>query len=199
MRAARPIIFSAPMVRAILSGTKTQTRRIVKPSPILGEPLDWCAAAKAQKPGWLRIVGDYRRFCPYGNVGSMLWVKETFVANYFDDWKPAFRADWDGSAADVCHEPKWTPSIYMPRALSRITLEVTGARVERLHDITDDDARSGGIRHVPTGARGGSGPTSREQFAALWDRINGKRAPWEKNPWVWVVGFRVASATMVSE
>jgi hypothetical protein len=131
----RPILFSGPMVRAILAGTKTQTRRVVKYHHLLGEPIAWCAAAKAQEPGWVYIVGDYRRFCPYGVPGSRLWVRETFAMNEAKGGPPViYRADHGQAQSVFIERPhsaewdvvvtRWKPSIFMPRSASRILLEI---------------------------------------------------------------------------
>lgn len=161
----RPILFSAPMVKAILSGTKTQTRRIVKPQQF---PLGTCVA------------------CPYGTVGDRLWVRETWLQ------VPAgiaFRAD-GGDHYGAGGKLKWRPSIFMPRAASRITLEVTGVRVERLQGISEDDAEAEGVAAEP---HNGSCVDRRcfvKAYASLWDSLNAKRSPWSSNPWVWVLSFR---------
>lgn len=218
----RPILFSGAMVRAILAGQKTQTRRIVKPQPSI----------EGQTP---------RRTCPYGAPGDRLWVRETHAAMACSSRaRVAYRADmivqnqtprrtppgW--TTADLCPWPvdnakgrghavtRWTPAIHMPRALSRIDLEVTAVRVERLHDVTEEDARTEGVTLGPIvcsdcqdqecGPDGDVCPvcdceacdgrqqviasTYRAAYAHLWDRINGGRAPWRSNPWVWVLSFR---------
>lgn len=198
----RPIIFTSESVRAILDGRKTQTRRIVKHIPMLGEPLAWCAAAKAQEPGWVHIVGDHRRFCPYGQPGDRLWVREAFFDHSFDGEKDVtmieYRAsEWerDGDGGG------WSPSIHMPRWASRIVLEITGVRVERLQEITEIDAQAEGVLEMDgqlndlalvrrAKAIGECVEDGRVWFAELWDSINGKRASWESNPWVWVIEFR---------
>lgn len=184
----RPILFSGEMVRAILSGRKTQTRR----------------AIRGQDPD---VDADLR--CPYGAPGGRLWVRETFAADpdhpdaltmpeYEGGQNPGhllYRADArkfgsptlmiNGNDVDRI---RWRPSIFMPRWASRITLEVQGVRVERVQAITEDDARAEGAGlRSPTGHAVGS---ARENFAMLWDRINAERAPWSSNPWVWVVVFR---------
>lgn len=173
----RPILFSGPMVRAILAGTKTQTRRVVK-----------------VEPGKLD-VGE-NPACPYGVPGgSRLWVRETWYDdNATRDAEPIptshddfihYRAD--GEAHDQFEELdgflRWRPSIFMPRWASRITLEVTEVRVERLQEITEADAWAEGIAaHVVRPIH---------DYAALWDSLNAKRGfGWDTNPWVWVVSFR---------
>jgi hypothetical protein len=178
----RPILFSGPMVRAILDGRKTETRRIVKPQPPN-------AYLPPEGPFKDRMGG------PYGEPGDRLWVRETWCRG--EAWYPAstyaYRADYEASewTEHVDHDPlagaksfncmacgfeRWRPGIHMPRAACRIELVVTGVRVERLQDITEGDAMAEG-----TGGRAG--------FAALWESINARRAPWASNPWVWVVGF----------
>lgn len=224
----RPILFSAPMVRAILSGRKTQTRRLITHR----HGIQFCGGSDEQNNperwGWAFDGPEHHGYmviarglnerhdhgcislpCPYGEPGDRLWVRETFTPAYFDDGRPGYRADWTALAAEFCTEPKWKPSIFMPRHQSRITLEVTGVRVERLQDISEADARAEGCdaewcdpvdgEHECEPGQdlgAGDGYTSPRRhvaaYARLWDRINGKRAPWDSNPWVWVVEFRNA-------
>jgi hypothetical protein len=200
----RPILFSAPMIRAILAGTKTQTRRIVKyditgPNPPTGiydwhdpRTREWKGAHGAPQPFNLCNAS---RLCPYGQPGDRLWVRETWgvlYEQYIDDLahEPTFwKADY--SAEDLREQilPRWRPSIHMPRARSRITLELTDVRVERLAAITPGDCLAEGI---PPNTDGPSNPDGlRAQFAELWDGINSKddqRFAW--NPWVWALCFR---------
>jgi len=192
----RPILFNAPMVRALLAGTKTQTRRIVKPQPEMnGRWMEWrngkgvliTEQNTAWHPfdkGFRRAVSEYPHFCPYGQPGDRLWVRETFAL-------PDRRADnlpaWV-YAADYADRPQhaWKPSIHMPRTASRITLEITGIRVERLQDISEADAIAEGCEnslHLP------GGRFARENYAHLWWTIHGDES-WEANPWVWVVEFK---------
>ena len=197
----RPILFSAPMVRAILNGTKTQTRRAVKDRHIDSAP----PACIFQ---WLR------ERCTYGQPGDRLWVREAFMHEPADYcWeasvsipcRPAetvYRADHDGDTRGA----GWKPSIHMPRALSRITLEITGVRVERLQDISDTDCIAEGIERPedmskeaveamdiwPIGAERECFNALNQpvhQYRRLWERINGP-VSWAANPWVWVIEFR---------
>jgi hypothetical protein len=204
----RPILFSAPMVRAILDGKKTQTRRIVK-APAKNMQRAGMQVIKHREPGdpWYRdhvwsmrdrmgVWGDYtdaqfRALCPYGGVGDRLWVRETWV-KCSEGYLYRERGDRWAYA--------WRPSIFMPRDASRIDLEITNVRVERLQDIGEDDASAEGVdefdgaldehmivkRAVEMGAMC---EDSRPWFAAAWDHINGPGA-WDSNPWVWVVAFR---------
>jgi len=203
----RPILFSGPMVRAILDGRKTQTRRLVKHIPMLGEPKAWCATAKAQEPGWVHIVGDYTRFCPHGQPGTHLWVRETFCCKMGVDGyiykngkqecyyratenKQITKDDGNGGTEyrqNGVEASPWSPSIFMPRWASRITLEITDVRVERLQDISDDDALAEGVFGDEHPA---DQPLPVMCFEYLWDSINAKRCPWASNPWVWVITFR---------
>ncbi len=186
---ARPILFSALMVREILAGTKTQTRRIVKPGnlgpgglPVRQPTPDWNAAHYG---GGMWSDGlDFAAFCPYGQPGDRLWVRET--------WAPGGRyAATDSRPGAV---PRWRPSIHMPRAASRITLEITGVRVERLQDISEADALAEGIGRYDNGTFGLDapaacmGPSAAVAYMRLWDHINGPGS-WDANPWVWVVEF----------
>lgn len=186
----KPILFSAPMVRAILEGRKTQTRRIIKYIPLLGEPLAWCAAAKAREPGWVSIVGDYRRFSPYGIPGDRLWVRETWMPDGLMQLDPTIRAAYYKSDGKEYVDPgtmtpcKWRPSIHMPRWASRLTLEVTGVRVERVQEISEEDALAEGVQP------GGDMRWNPVQaYKALWASIHGPSS-WESNPFVWVIEFK---------
>lgn len=191
----RPILFSGPMVRAIIEGRKTQTRRVVKPQPIRdafqGE--DGATVLWDRWPARLVYTGDRsarteRLPCPYGVPGDRLWVRET--CDYFagDEKEPAtmrriqYRAD-DEDAAPACFG-RWCPSILTPRWTSRIDLEIVSVRVERLQEIQEADAIAEGmtIKVRENGALA--------VFRDGWDTINGKRAPWASNPWVWVIQFR---------
>jgi len=176
----KPILFSGAMVRAILAGEKTQTRRVVK------DPRRYGLTDE-------RMVIGHRRNLPYV-VGQILWVRETFNADWCDH--VIYRAD-GGAARDAGYsaEPRWRPSIFMPRSSSRITLRVTDVRVERLQGITVHDIRLegiGGPAHDGPGPRCSSECSSlRLAWATAWDSLNAKRGHgWEKNPWVWVVSFR---------
>lgn len=218
----RPIIFSAPMVRAILEGKKTQTRRGVK--PVLPMHIERLRPWFREKPGvWIDADGtNEERRCPYGVVGDRLWVRETWCLasdDYGDDnwpppdgrpsgtydekcWYRATEPDVEGAEG----KSPWRPSIFMPRWASRITLEIADVRVERLQDISEEDARSEGIREVTKDGevrkfcvydRGDYSATpwadmprsARAAFSALWDSINGDGA-WASNPWVWALTFK---------
>lgn len=184
----RPILFSAPMVRAILSGAKTQTRRIVKPD------------GKYRLDLVCPPDGGPSR-CPYGMPGDRLWVKEQTIKVEDRGWiGPVYTEsdegrqamDWGyGEPDDPDHIPphaiKRRPSLFMTRAMSRITLEVTEVRVERLQDISEADAMAEG---APWGACGSPQEGSRKAgFAKLWDSINGPNS-WDANPWVWAINFK---------
>ena len=186
----RPILFSGPMVKAILEGRKTQTRRVLKPQP---------PSIKGQQV-WPNKNGDWSYWidgsfwqdvkCFYGVPGNRLWVRETFAKNI--PWCPhglTYRVDHIDARGDgPAHPIKWCPSIFMSRWASRITLEITGIRVERVQDISDDDAKAEGVMDIGIKARGGY----RSGFADLWDSTNAKRGlGWEQNPWVWVIEFKV--------
>lgn len=220
----RPILFSAPMVLALLSGAKTQTRRLVKSielrDGIKGVRVPGGAACyldfEIPGLGWRPFGGSptipyppdkVAAACPHGAPGDRLWVRET--------WAP-FDGDLNRNAAPegvgamyradrsfMLEPSQWRPSIHMPRWASRIDLEMTGVRVERLQDISEADARAEGIREghhdVPAAMGGGvrtwgiggdewwTDPVA--AFRALWVDINGAGS-WSANPWVWVVSFR---------
>lgn len=215
----RPILFSAPMVRAILEGNKTMTRRVVKPQPLGDGPLYW--PANKYKGDFLRD-GD----CPYGIAGDLLWVRETWTlgdgcsGDSLDDddsWAEIYyRADGEHClpvrhpvSAETARKhidklefleafgdgkSNWRPSIHMPRWASRITLEITGVRVERLQEISRADAKAEGFWPSPHNGleswNGRSYGNAELAFRACWDSINSKKYPWASNPWVWVIEFR---------
>lgn len=230
----RPILFSGPMVRAILEGRKTQTRRIVKPQPPANvtratmvpttasgkSTMVWCQDGPIDPlNGWNykeRHPNGWR--CPYGMHGDRLWVREAFqplfadgVENHWEtDWKTGKGYSISYPATDGIHEyldaddnlkDACKPSIHMPRWASRITLEITGIRVERLQDISEEDAAAEGSDRLIT-----SNCTEQDRalldlplcddanpyrngFALLWESINGDGS-WAANPWVWAIEFR---------
>lgn len=202
----RPIIFSAPMVRAILAGRKTQTRRVISsrfPTSRGAAPM-----VEAGCPFAFNATGYEDNIkCPYGRAGDRLWVKETFKpigasrpAGYWTDPKWIGRECFYAADGDcpTWATGKWKPSIFMPRWASRLTLAVEAVRVERLQEITPEDASAEGIDVNCPGCSGecghpiprAEGRNMRLEWSCLWDSINGKRAPWASNPWVWVVTFR---------
>lgn len=206
----RPIIFSGESVRAILDGRKTQTRRVVQPQRFWGGEL--MALWGGSDGRWVWNAPDYpdgpedEITCPYGTIGDRLWVREAF----FDhgpigsdgDTPIEARIEYKASIWDrdngLDGDGGWKPSIHMPRWASRITLEITNIRVERLQDISEADAKAEGVEPVtqPSSRVPGTAATictATENFAWLWDQINGKKHPWAENPWVWVVEFRRAA------
>lgn len=232
----RPILFSAPMVRAILAGTKTQTRRVVKRIPWrAGVNPDFSQARPFHNAGEWRIAGSEEMTsgfrCPYGQPGDRLWVRETWAVRLYasdppqegcGDWHVYYEADGfhelrpEAGAVKIGRGAvgRLRPSIHMPRWASRITLEVTGVRVERLHDITEADAIAEGVDPSP-GIRGDDDlmvqqvmsahsdmdkpmmPAPVARYVLLWDSINGKQpgvTNWNANPWVWVIEFRRVTA-----
>ena len=195
-----PIIFSAPMVRAILDGRKTQTRRIVnKPIPVGHKFHGWIIESTDKKrdgcAAW--SIGDdalaYDLIvakCPYGKPGDRLWVRETFLQ---DTEGFIYRADGDfeGNAKIL---GGWRPSIHMPRSASRILLEITGVRVERLQDISECDAKAEGSYVCDYFGRRLLDQSSNQGcykwgYRSIWESLNGSGS-WHLNPFVWVVEFR---------
>ena len=168
----KPILFNGTMVRAILEGRKTQTRRIIKEKPPY-------FLVDEGRPIWADKYGDYHdRYSPYGIPGDRLWVRETWAQDLHGE---IFYA------ADHLNKPstveKWKPSIFMPRKISRITLEIVNIRVERVQDITETDALAEGI--IPSEI----GITNKTCYQLLWDHINGA-GDWKLNPWVFVIEFK---------
>jgi hypothetical protein len=258
----RPILFSGAMVRAILDGRKTQTRRVAKWVPReAGLNLDAASLAvghyftgqpssgfvlRSRGAGGCWNDRTHPLHCPYGVPGDRLWVRETFALecdleyvgeSEFEDWRdgrpfqthtsddpdydgvkewhtiPRYRATEPDTLLVIDDEAefdydamRWTPSIFMPRWASRITLEITDVRVQRLQDISDADAFSEGIQQAVNEGQRDDG-TAQGAFQSLWDSINAKREggrkmhdkehwearkdySWAANPWVWVLTFR---------
>ncbi len=235
----RPILFSAPMVRAILDSTKTQTRRVLRPQPP-GSTTDvmtwhhpdderkgahfWSWGPDPANPGRDYIQPDWAVPCPYGEPGDRLWVREKWRIGSWDDgcgfWIDyrdgprkervecndvdlAYRLiEQTGEDLRRCNfQPtngtmyewkpgqsplRWRPSIHMPRWASRITLEITAVRVERLQDISEADALAEGVSAIMDEMRRA---TPRCDFQALWQSINGPDS-WDANPWVFVIEFQ---------
>jgi hypothetical protein len=219
----RGILFKGELVRAILAGKKTQTRRLVRPQP---ESVDLVRHVTVPFSGSPKMLQGSLR-CPYGVPGDRLWVRETWQAihvsidydtGYGDDlcaaekipltsesgyWSPVYAAT--DPQADMLREDRgfsWRPALHMPRWASRITLEITDVRVQRLQEITEEDARAEGLpsiferfphmgreQRLTSGERAADAP-HRAAFAVLWDEINGDRALWLSNPWTWAITFR---------
>lgn len=180
----RPILFSGPMVRAILPGTKTQTRRVIKPQP------DEDGLSKVIDGPWQDTDGRPYR-CPYGVPGDRLWVRETWAVQHeYDAAAPSeigASARWHYAATEDLGGLRKRPSIFLPRRGSRILLEITDLRVERLQAISGPDCWAEGIEAAGWGCeRYGSVV---ECYRDLWEKINGAGS-WYANPWVWVVLFR---------
>ena len=212
----RPILFSAPMVRALLDGSKTQTRRVVKPQPPenADQVTTWHHPKEKDGRGpryyaWVDggIHQDFCMPCPYGQPGDQLWVRETFSPIYPQDpnYNGGRPIEYD-YAATYTHGDRlgdslgirkhWKPCIHMPRVASRIQLEITGVRVERLQDISEADAMAEGARCAdevtgrevlfPHASKAGS---FRLHYRDIWESINGPGS-WDLNPWVWVIEFK---------
>ncbi|PKR55443.1 hypothetical protein [Thalassospira marina] len=218
----KPILFSAPMVRAILDGRKTQTRRVIKPQPYSDNHNNciWNGCNYGQgsngNPHFDHLASPLpssktkKVNCPYGKPGDLLWVRESWQALSFGDYLPTKDHVSDvrymatdklaGLDKDARGWP-WRPSIHMPRWASRITLEITDIRVQRLNQIAAEDARAEGVDQRSKKVRefdllGASNDVAdriylnacRWEFRDLWERINGPDS-WDANPWVWAVSF----------
>lgn len=198
--ADRPILFSAPMVKALLAGTKTQTRRRIKAVvPHDGLPSE--TQEDMDVRGWIRYGGDWLPPCPYGDAGSRLWVRETWAP--YDSQTIAtreklgifYRADDETKHST---DGAWKSPIHMPRWASRITLEITAVRVERLQDISAKDILAEGavlrahddqFGHNPVSAFDGKCYMDlKSLWSAGWQSINGAGS-WAANPWVWCLSF----------
>lgn len=201
----RGILFSGSMVRAILNGHKTQTRRLA-----LFHPAFFCKGDEQNKELWVfstrlnmwqRVSSqDGTASCPYGVPGDRLWVRETWGEDYTgavaagnpQQWcrtaSVVYRAD-DHKMSDV--GAGWKPSIHMPRWASRITLEIVSIRAERVQDITGEDAKAEGVDSLVHPEAEYFERAQQEAFARLWDYINAKRGyGWGTNPYVWVIEFK---------
>ncbi|PWC10506.1 hypothetical protein [Brenneria corticis] len=202
----RPIIFNSEMVRAILSGQKTQTRRIVKPQP------DEDGLARLRGGPWMDTSEKIYR-CPFGEIGDRLYVRETVHAKELESGLdvvcyPADQAEipikahpldaglWIDLYRYRGGEGKIVPSIHMPRWASRILLDTTDVRVERLNDISEEDARAEGVEQLRGGYWRHYQPgwtqhqlSARGSFATIWKSIYGEES-WVSNPWCWVIEFK---------
>ncbi len=201
----RPILMTTESVKAILDGRKSQTRRVAKFANHLAESYDHCWAYFDKKRNQWQFKGRSRFSdlveafildCPYGQVGDRLWVRETCKIMQFVDHKGVVAYKTTANPDPETNSVKWTPSIFMPRWASRITLEITEIRVERLQEIENhpEDYKAEG--YVPLVI--GKSVIDEKPFEAsadfawfenLWDLINGKKYPWSSNPWVWVIKF----------
>jgi hypothetical protein len=185
-----PILFSTPMVTAILDARKIQTRRVVdKLYPISNPNGNWVYVGE-ENGGYVfkdSISSTIPLKCPYGQVGDRLWVRETFLIA--TDNSIIYKADNNMAR----HKGIWKPSIFMPRWASRITLEIIDIKPQRLQDITHEDAISEGAKYMPAAELREERMTVPQiVFAGYWDSINEKRGyGWDKNPWVWVITFKV--------
>lgn len=218
----KPIIFSTPMVRAILEGRKTQTRRVIKPQPTEAG-LEWVETPEGFA-AWrdpLLLLDEYSedggpclRLCPYGQPGDILYVRETWCthndlhANSFDEEPlPGYYYKADAPKYWANEVAKWHPSIHMPRQAARIFLKVTDIRVERLQDITENDAAAEGFSPediiavnlilgtpVVTGKYIGPANTAKNSFRVWWDSLYSKQGySWHTNPFCWVIQFEVCT------
>lgn len=226
MKNEKPILFSKTMVQALLQGRKTQTRRIIKPQPSAG--VRWNAIMLSGKGGWADGHGSLLR-CPYGKPGDILWVRESFqrivdddnselIRYAADNPEPIYLVDGDGfhevnSKGEERFVP-FKPSIFMPKEAARIWLEVESVKVERLQEISNNDAMNEGIlfykddfgafryKDYLADASGYGDPDhdyptvdiATTSFSTLWRKINGAES-WNQNPWLWVVKFKVLSTT----
>jgi hypothetical protein len=223
----RPILFSGAMVRAILDGRKTQTRRLMTPQPIgngfkfihndllchvdhLPPSATLWKRGTKRDPYWSSDVeDDWTEMSPFGVPGDRLWVRETFYCDdvFAGDYSHGDEEQWrretyyraDGELHDQMAEMTeddpsagrsyWRPSIHMPRWASRLTLEITDVRVERLQDISEADALAEGVDPLEWSG-GPANESARAAFRELWESLNAHRAPWSSSPWVWVLSFR---------
>mgnify|MGYP001579326344 CR=1 FL=1 len=171
----RPILFSAEMVKAILEGKKTQTRRVIR------------------NPGRYDNIRGCDFCCPFGQVGDLLWCRETWNLIETLDGRPVkvvYRASPETYTEYLSIH--WRPSIFMPRWASRILLEITSIKVKRLQEITPSDIEAEGHRPFayPDSIQELSSAWAYSWYRNLWDSLNGKKYPWASNPWVWCISFK---------
>ncbi|MFO0359263.1 MAG: hypothetical protein ACK50N_02085 [Flavobacteriales bacterium] len=195
-----PILFSTETVQAILEGRKTQTRRVIKPQPADSFLNNGHVIAFVTEKTLNHTV-----YCPYGEVGDVLWVRETWCLTtpfgpeeYYFGYKTSSQAEIKASEKYDYYSPdEWKPSIHMPKEACRIFLQITNIRVERLKDISAADAFREGINYSYDEEEGYKywhyikkkfGPSPIHSFQTLWESINGEES-WEANPWVWVIEF----------
>ena len=208
MTRERPILFSEPMIRALLAGKKTQTRRVVKQRPIPPDcTTEWTENARFRYDGvWdsVKQDGDDEHYlelldeqkepledyfsvgrCPFGMIGDRLWVRERWRRVDWPGHKSAieYKADWGREGGKL----RWKPAIFMPRVASRITLKITDIRVERLQDISEKDALAEGVARLFRGITRYDGE-AKDTFKWLWEKLHGQNS-WEQNPLVWVISF----------
>ena len=206
----RGIIFGAPMIKALLAGRKSVTRRIVKgtqhfhrhavPRALLSD-----TTARRCEAVFSVGEGEVRLRCPYGFAGDHLWVRETWARLTGNGHRFVYRADgedprtgWDDVPSERRPPMVWTSPIFLPRAVSRLTLEVVDIRVERLHRIAEEDAIAEGIERSEAGTfyvRDDDGElaefaSARTAFEFGWDGLHAKRGGWAANPWVWRIAFK---------
>lgn len=194
----RPILFSAPMVRALLNGSKTQTRRVWK----LPKWAEWNLIDGGEEKGELipkdqKLRGWYsvdEVACPFGQVGDRLWVRETHLPKSSGTIYRADFSEFEAAGLGGMYGG-WKPSIFCKREHSRIQLEITGLRVERLQEISEEDAEMEGVVKFQDGkfanylSGSGYALNAKSSYASLWESINGADS-WVMNPWVWIVEFR---------
>lgn len=190
MTKEKSIIFSGPGVRAIIEGRKTQTRRLARKPVKHPDYGNLCA------PGALTLECEPQhvidRCCPYGAPGDRLWVREVSAECTKGGGHIIYKADNEGIGTCHVHGGRWRSPIHMPRWASRILLEVAEVRVERLQDVSEEDAIAEGFS--PSKIDDGCALhhySAARYFHAAWNELNGKRAPWESNPWVWAIAFKV--------
>lgn len=204
----KPIIFNAESVLAILDGRKTHTRRVMKIQPEFRDGVYyWPTEADIAAYGTsaAELNQSIFRYAPY-KVGDRLWVREAFYCDDLDYpngmLEEMLRCLYYRADGDCCSQipecqcayfggVRWKSPLFMPRWASRLTLEVTAVRVERLQDISEEDVNAEGVTD-PQSLSDPPSDTGRpiEWFSAAWDKLNGKRAPWQSNSWVWVVEFQ---------
>lgn len=221
MSKEKPIIFSTDMVKAIIDGRKTQTRRLIQPKKKNAEGFKVGKRVHSNEVYSVWEIDENEHeicdlACPYGQSGDTLWVREPFSylepEHFFRGSRFVYKADIDWDSEEVRQDYikagypyQWKPSIYMPREAARLFLKIKSIRVERLQDITEEDALAEGsfldrCTCSQMSRKNDDTPIKKMfhqtwccihgyEFSSLWDSINGKKHPWNSNPWVWVIEF----------
>ncbi len=211
----RPILFSTPMVKSILDGRKTMTRRVIKPQLERKPEHGYYWYQRDRKMLWHQYTNqDFLNRCPHGQIGDRLWVRETYlervefvkdsngydeIATPKDPTEVKYFADEPNRKYDLELGDEYVkkPSIYMPRRFSRITLEITGVKAQKLQDITEEDAKAEGVEKCIIGYKSKRGmeqgiSTYKQAFEKLWNSLNEKRGfGWALNPWTWAIKFSI--------
>ena len=208
----RPLLMQGAMVRATLNDLKTQTRRLQDLDRVNQSPDDWELLGIKIEPKKKDLVStaifrhkdgeEVAIACRYGRPGDLLWIRETWGETYSGGHTLVGCSDciaYKADGVELQSGEKWKPSIFMPRAMSRLSIGITDIRIERLQSISESDAIAEGIERSPVHSKlwktcqkndGAHTALPTMSYKSLWDSINGKTHPWDNNPWVWAIDFK---------